>query len=193
MRGKRQLRTAAIALTIGTVAGCGGAAGVGPATVPASSSPPPTTTPDPTISAAYCQWLSAGNWVTNDSAYSTTPCVPDPSDATGDEQADASVAMPRCFSCKLSDWARAELRAARRRGLPSPGSNVATAASASTGADRWSPRARSGFISGCAENMVGVQCGCLADQLERQVSADQAPSLAGDDPRLPAATQACKS
>jgi hypothetical protein len=192
MRGERHLRIAAIALSIGTVAGCGGAAPVGPATVPGFSSPS-TTTPDPTDSAAYCQWVDGGKWVTNDSAYSTTPCVPDPSDATGEEQADASVAIPRCFSCKLSDWDRAERREAQRLGLPSPPSGVAAAATAKTSPDPWSPGARSSFISGCAENMVGVECGCLADRLERQVPADQAQSLAGDDPRVHAATQSCRS
>lgn len=183
---------AAIALSIGAVAGCGSAAPVGPAAVPASPSPT-TSTPDPTDSAAYCQWVGGSKWVTNDSAYSTTPCVPDPSEATGDEDADASMAIPRCFSCRLSDWQRAEQRAALRLGLPSPGSGVATAASATASPDNWSPRARSSFISGCAENMVGVECGCLAAQLERQVPADQAQSLAGDDPRVHAATQACRS
>lgn len=192
MRGARHLRVAAIALSIGTVAGCGGPAPVGPAAVPAALSPA-TTAPDPTESAAYCQWLAGGKWVTNDSAYSTTPCVPDPSDATGDEQADASVGMPRCFGCKLSDWERAEQRAAQRLGLPSHGPGVATAATANASPDVWSRGARSSFISGCAENMVGVECGCLANQLERQVPADQAQSLAGDDPRVHAATQACRS
>jgi hypothetical protein len=189
MRGERHLRIAATLLSIGTVAGCGAAAPVGPETVPVLSSPT-TTTADPTDSAAYCQWLGGREWVTNDSAYSTTPCVPDPSAATGDEQADASVAIPRCFSCELSDWERAEQRAAQRLGLPSPGSTVATAKARAEG---WSATARSSFISGCAENMVGVQCRCLANQLERQAPADQAQSLAGDDPRLHAATRACRS
>lgn len=180
---------AAIALSIGTVAGCGNAAPVGPAAVPAALSPT-TSTPDPADSAAYCQWLGGGKWVTNDSAYSTTPCVPDPSEATGDEQADASMAVPRCFSCRLSDWQRAEQRAAMRLGLPSPESGAATATASP---DAWSPEARSSFISGCAESTVGVECGCLAAQLERQVPADQAQSLAADDPRVHAATQACRS
>jgi hypothetical protein len=192
MRGKRHLRIAAIALSIGTVAGCGGAAAVGPAAVPASLSPI-TSAPDPTASVDYCQWVGSGKWVTNDSAYSTTPCVPDPSEASGDEQADASIAIPRCFSCELSDWERAEQRAARRVGLPAPGSGAATAASATASPDAWPRGARSSFISGCAESMVGVECDCVADQLERQMPADQVQTLAGDDPRVHAATQACRT
>src|SRR5690242_18908868 len=79
-------------------------------TAPASTHATPTTA-DSHASDRYCQRLDSGRWVTNDSPYSTTPCVPEPSKATGDEQADGSVALPRCFGCSIADWQRAENRA----------------------------------------------------------------------------------
>jgi hypothetical protein len=45
-------------------------------------------TSDTDASPSYCQRLNDGERVTNDSSSSTTPCVPDPSYVTGDEQAD---------------------------------------------------------------------------------------------------------
>jgi hypothetical protein len=194
MRGKRLLRIGSIGLTIGTVAGCGGVMVVGSAIAPTPASPPSTSAPDVTASVGYCQQLDDGQWVTNDSPYSTTPCVPDPSNATGDEQADASVAVPRCFSCKLSDWDRAERRAARRRGLPTPASSSAGPATAGASLAGWSGDARNSFISGCAENMgAGVECDCLAGQLEQRVPSDQEQTLSDDDPRVQAAVESCRS
>lgn len=186
MRGKRVRRLAAVLLSIGVVSGCGGAALVSsPVSSPAS--PAASAAADPTMSVAYCQQLANGEWVTNDSADSTTQCVPDPAYATGNEAADASVAVPRCFTCKLSDWERAEQRAAEQTGQASPASAVATATPAT-----WSRDIRTSFISDCTVYMTGSLCQCLVDHLEWQVPADQAQALSGEDPRVQAAARDCK-
>src|ERR1700746_3805214 len=104
---------------IALVAACGGTALVTPNVIVPSKTATPVAgennaTSDMSASASYCQRLNDGEWVTNDSAFSTTPCVPDPSYATGDEQVDGSAALPRCLTCSLSDWERAEKRAATR-------------------------------------------------------------------------------
>lgn len=190
---KRLLRIAAIVLTIGAVAGCGGGFFVGgTATLPTSSSRPMTTTPDPTDSALYCQQRPGdGKWVTNE-AGSATPCVPDPSYATGDEDADASVAIPRCFSCKLSDWERAEQRAAKRPGSSSPATDVAIATTNSASPGSWSAGVSDSFISACTEGRAGAVCDCLANHLDWQVPSDEAQTLSGEDPRVQVAVQDCR-
>ena len=194
MRGKRLLRIATIAVTIGTVAGCGGAAVVGPETVPVSWSPPTTTTPDPTTSARYCQRLDDGRWVTNDSAYSTTPCVPDPSNATGDEQADGSQAIPRCFTCKLSEWDRAEWRKARQA---PPGPSDGTTSADTAYPNGWSPQAQAQVFASCTSGWGDnrAQCCCVVDSVVQvqQIPADDAPSLSSYDPEIQAAASDCDS
>ena len=96
---------AALALT-----GCG-TTNTQSATVASAPTQPAAAAAAPSaVSAANCQFVN-GKWVTNDSAYSTTPCVPDPAFATGDVQSDESGVVPRCHHCKLSDWTRAEEQA----------------------------------------------------------------------------------
>lgn len=186
MRGKRLPGIAAIGLIMTVVAGCGGTAVV---LSRASSPAPVTTVADKTVSARYCQErVDDGDWVTNE-AESTTPCVPDPSYATGDEQADASIAIPRCFSCKLSDWDRAEQRAAKRRQSPPMASHAATTATGSTGVDGWSSSVRQNFLSVCS----GALCECLANHLQWQVPAAQAQTLSADDPRVQTAARDCQT
>lgn len=179
--------------TIGMVAGCGGAALVaGPAAVPSSLNPPPTSTPDQTNSALYCQQRPGdGEWVTNQ-AGSATPCVPDPSYASGDREADASKAVPRCSSCTLSDWERAEQHAANRLRSSSAGFDVITTGTGATSAANWSSGVRGSFISACAEDMAGAVCDCLANHLDWQVPSAQAQALTGQDPRVKAAGQYCR-
>lgn len=164
--------------------------GTDPATGPPS--PAASDAPDPTMSVDYCQELDSGKWVTNNSASSSTPCVPDPTYATGDEQADASLAVPRCLTCKLSDWKRAERRAAEQTGLASP-TSVATPATNPAGGNKWSRDVRSSFISDCTAYMTGSLCECLANHLGWEVPADQAEGLSGDDPRVQAAGRDCRS
>jgi hypothetical protein len=70
----------------------------------------------PVGSSSDCQFVS-GKWVTNSSATSHTPCVPDPAFASGDiksDEADGGL-TPRCFKCKMSDWYRAEKAASSRK------------------------------------------------------------------------------
>jgi hypothetical protein len=193
MLRKRLLRIAAIVFTIGMVAGCGDAALVaGPATVPASPNPVTSSTQDPTDSASYCQQRPGdGKWVTNQ-ADSDTPCVPDPAYATGNEAVDASKALPRCFNCTFSDWVRAEQRAADRLGSSSVASGVITTGNDATSA-KWSATARGGFISACTEGMTGSLCDCLANHLDWQVPSAQAQALTGQDPRVQAAVQDCRT
>lgn len=194
MLRKRLLRIAALVFTIGMVAGCGGAVlAAGPSTIPASRNPSMTGTPDPTDSGRYCQERPGdGEWVTNE-ADSSTPCVPDPSDATGDDEADASKAVPRCFSCKMSDWDRAEQHAAKRLGSSSAASNVITTGTTTARAAKWSVSVRGGFIIACTENMASALCDCLANHLAWQVPSDEAQSLSGDDPRVRAAAHNCRA
>ncbi len=190
---KRLRRLAAFSLTLGLVSGCGGAALTAPAPGSNSSVPTATAAASRTMSVGYCQLLDDGEWVTNDSATSTTPCVPDPSYATGDEQVDASVAVPRCYTCKLSDWNRAERRAAVRTGQdPSTSRTVATV-TGTAGRNEWSPDARTSFISDCTVYMDGSLCQCLANHLQWQVASDQAQALTGQDPRVQLAARECRS
>ena len=103
--------------------------------------------------------------MTNDSPYSTTPCVPDPSNATGDEQADSSLALPRCFSCSLADWKRAEARA--RASSVGDDSGDTTGGGAAQVA--WGAAVRARFVALCAgdhEDPDNV-CECVADQVAK--------------------------
>lgn len=183
MRGKSLLRIAPVVLTIGAVAGCGGAAVVGSATVSTSLSLTTKTPRDPTASARYCQLLPTGEWVTNDSAYSTTPCAPDPAYATGDEQVDGSVAIPRCFTCSLSDWDRAEKRAEARNAA------VDVQAANTTTAGGLPEEIAGSFTQACAQN--ADECGCVEREVAQQVPPDQMGALTADDPRVQAALQKC--
>jgi hypothetical protein len=145
---------------------------------------------DPTTSDRYCQRLpTTGRWVTNTSAYSTTPCVPDPAYATGDESADAAKVVPRCRTCTLADWRRAEARKAPRR---SGRSNAKTAPAAS-GAYQWSPGTHSYVFHTCTSRWGGSTevCQCAVTELSEEVDVDEATSLSADDPRVRAAAGAC--
>lgn len=193
MGWKRLRRLAAIPLTISVVSGCGGAALTDSVSDAGSSIPTAPKTSDPTMSIGYCQLLDDGEWVTNDSANSTTPCVPDPSHATGDEQADASVAVPRCYTCRLTDWKSAERRAAVRTGRAIPASTVPTTATDATGHSTWSPDARRSFISDCTASLDGSLCRCLAIHLELRVPSEQADGISGEDPRVLVAARNCRS
>jgi hypothetical protein len=182
-----------MSLTIGALSGCGGAALTDPTLGAGSSIPAPTTAPDPMAAVGYCQLLDDGRWVTNDSANSTTPCVPDPSYATGDERADASVALPRCYTCKPSDWNHAERRAAARTGHASAPSTVATTPTDIADLNKWSTDVRRGFMTDCMTFLVGSLCECLANHLEWRVPPDQAEGLSGEDPRVQVAARDCRS
>ena len=183
---------------VAAIAGCGGGVrivtvtGAKPsATRAPAGTPPSATTADNHASDRYCQRLDNGMWVTNDSPYSTTPCVPDPSKATGDEQADGSVALPRCFSCSLADWKRAEKRA--RASAAGHDSDDAATGGAPQGA--WDTAVRARFVAQCAgdHDDTDNMCECVAEQLADQVPATQADALSADDPRVQAAAQRCTS
>ncbi len=189
MGWKRLRWLAAISLTIGVISGCGGSGLTESVSDAGSSIAAAFSTPDPTASAGYCQLLDDGRWVTNDSANSTTPCVPDPSYATGDEQDDASIAVPRCYTCKLADWRRAEALAAVRTDQAPAASTASTAA----GASKWSSGVHKSFVSDCSAYMDGSECECLANHLQWQVPTDQAQGLSGEDPRVQAAGRDCRS
>lgn len=193
MGWKRLRRLAAFSLTVGVVSGCGGAALTNAVPASESSIPAATEAADPTMSVGYCQLLDDGEWVTNDSATLTTPCVPDPSYATGDEQVDASVAVPRCYTCKLSDWNRAEGRAAVRTGKDSAASPLDTSPTDSASRNEWSPDARRSFMGDCTAYMDASLCQCLANHLEWRVPPDQAEALTGEDPRVQLAARQCRS
>jgi hypothetical protein len=126
--------------------------------------------------------------MTNDSAYSTTPCVPDPSYATGDEKADGAVAIPRCFTCTLAEWERAEERAERRVGGTSGG---ATTVHESMSVDGWTAGQQDAFLTVCAEDGLGA-CECLAGQLAPRIPGYEAGDLSANDPRIQAAVQICQ-
>lgn len=199
-RWRRLIDIPAIVFVVSALAGCGTAASPDTASILSSSSPPTIGTvvgsnpgPDKTESAKYCQLLSDGDWVTNDSAYSTTPCVPDPAYASGDEQADASRAIPRCFSCKLSDWNRAEKRAAQRSGQSWLATDTSTTGTDTTNLGSWTPGLRRSFVSACSENVSGALCQCLANHLARQVPAAQTGTLSAEDPRVQADVKTCQS
>jgi hypothetical protein len=168
----------------GVIAGCGGGAAV-VVTGPAHSRPAAvhrSAPPAPVYSDRYCQHLDDGRWVTNDSASSTTACVPDPSDATGVERVDESVAIPRCRHCTMSEWTRAE-RQAR-----STGQEAGTA----TLPDRTS-LVRSQLASRCTghSGATARQCDCVADELASAMPVDGAENPPADDARTQAALQRC--
>jgi hypothetical protein len=174
---------------IALVAACGGTALVTPNVIVPSKTATPVAgennaTSDMSASASYCQRLNDGEWVTNDSAFSTTPCVPDPSYATGDEQVDGSAALPRCLTCSLSDWERAEKRAATRDGgqLHTPGTDTTAELPAAGGGS---------FVKACAQNADGGLCGCVTQAVSRQVPSYQLSALTADDPRVQAALESC--
>ena len=183
---------------VAAIAGCGSGGRIvtvteakPSATRAPASTPTSATTADNHASDLYCQRLDSGTWVTNDSPYSTTPCVPESSKATGDEQADGSVALPRCFSCSLADWKRAEKRAR----ASSAGEDSDDATSGGAAQDAWGAAVRARFVAQCAGDHEDTDnlCECVADQLAAQVPAGQAATLSADDPRVHSAAQRCSS
>jgi hypothetical protein len=188
--------TAIILLIITVVAGCGGTALVGTTLIPPSTTTTTTATAsnassDKYASARYCQRLDDGDWVTNDSAYSATPCVPDPSYATGNEQADGYGATPRCFACSLSDWERAEKRAKARNGGQPQTFGTDTTAADSTSSGGLPAAAGGSFVKACAQNADGGFCACVAGHVAKQVPRYQMGALTADDPRVQAALESC--
>jgi hypothetical protein len=151
-------------------------------------------------SARYCERLADGRWVTNNHA--NAPCVPNPADATGNAAADGSVPLPRCGSCKASDWNRAERRAAARgaaTGRAAAAARKAATTSAGVAAatphgTRWPAALRASFVNACTVTSGGRAhvCGCIADHLARIVPAEQLPNLSVDDPRVYGAVAGCQ-
>jgi hypothetical protein len=156
------------------------------------------------LSADYCKRLPTGSWVTNNQ--SQAPCVPNPVDATGNAKTDGSVPLPRCASCKLADWNRAERRATARATARAAAARHAAAAAKATltalsraeasgrgGASRWPAAVRETFVNACTVTSGGrVQyCECAADHLARTVSVSQLPHMELADRRLFAAVAAC--
>jgi hypothetical protein len=133
-------------------------------------------------SASYCQPLGGGRWVTNDSPHSTTPCVPDLTYAESDHDGDDAAAVPRCFTCTMSQFKQAE-----RRHLPAPGRSVTSTSPDST------YLARSQLATRCAAQGAASahQCACIAAHLATVTSMDEIQSLPADDPRLQAALDSC--
>lgn len=181
--------TATVLFVVALVAGCGGTEPVAPNMIVPSKTTAAITaennaSSDMSGSASYCQRLNDGQWVTNDSAFSTTGCVPDPSYATGDAQVDGSAALPRCFTCTLSDWEHAEQRAATRNGGQNrtPGTDTTAESPAATGGS---------FTKACAQNTDGGLCGCVTRAVSRQVPSYQLGALTADDPRVEAALESC--
>lgn len=188
----RRMRVAGIATGVlaALVAGCGGGALV--ATMDTATTSDSATSSVKLISARYCRLLEDGKWVTDDKADSTTPCVPDPSNATGDQQEDGSVPVPRCFTCKPSDWDRAESYAKHVLATPDAAPTTTATTDETPG---WPMSVESSFVYGCASggNDSEELCECVASQLAQQVPAAQAPSLSGTDPRVQAARGVCAS
>jgi hypothetical protein len=114
--------------------------------------------------------------------------VPDPRYATGDQRADGTVAIPRCFACTLADWEHAEDRA-ERQAAGTTGSDVT--ANGATGFDGWTSQQQNAFLTVCAEDGFGT-CECLADQLAPRVPGYEVGDLAKNDPRIQAAVQICQ-
>lgn len=190
VRGKRLSVVAATAMII-LIAGCGGTGVTNKA--PTSGAEPATSAPASPVnvgnvySASYCWKLSTGRWVTGE-PNSTTTCVPDPTYATGNEQDDGAVPLPRCYTCKASDWTQAEARAAAA--LQAGGGGVSTAQ------HTWPPSVRSRFVNACADDATAKSlCGCIANILGRQIPADQFNDgdTSIDDPRVQGAITTCKS
>jgi hypothetical protein len=192
MRGMRFPWKAAGAVAIVMIAGCG-AGTHGPGSIAATASKSSTTTTAPSMQEKYesarnCQQLLSGAWVTN-SLHSTTPCVPDPSYATGDEDADRSHVIPRCFTCKLSDWKRAEQKKAQQASAP-PGY---TASAITAHHSDWSPQRRGQVIATCTSSWGANKtlCNCVVNHVAQQIPAPEASSLSPDDARLEAAAGEC--
>ena len=187
MRGKRFPWKAAGAFAIVLIAGCGTGTQAPSSIVATASNPIATTTREEYESAHYCQQLLTGAWVTN-GVHSTTPCVPDPPYASGDEEADRSHVIPRCFTCKLSDWKRAEQNKARQASAPGYTSSSGTAHQS-----EWSPARRGEVIATCTSSWGGNQslCDCVVHHVAQQIPAPEASSLSPDDARLEAAAGEC--
>lgn len=192
MRGKRFPWKPAAAFALIMIAGCGTGTQVSSSVVATASRPIATTTALTTrakyASARHCQQLPSGAWVTN-SLYSTTPCVPDPSYATGDEEVDSSHVIPRCFTCKLADWTTAEQRKARQASAPQGDTASAVTAQQSD----WSPQRRGQMIDTCTSSWGGDQtlCDCMVNHMAYQIPATEAGSLSLDDARLDVAAVEC--
>jgi hypothetical protein len=193
MRGKRFPWKAAGALAVVIIAGCGTVAQA-PSSIVTTASNRIATTTAPTTrdnyeSDRYCQQLESGAWVTN-RLYSTTPCVPDPSRATGDEEVDRSHVIPRCFTCKLSDWTRAEQNKARQASAPSG----YTSSSVTAHQPEWSPARRSEVIATCTSSWGGNRtlCDCVVNHAAQQIPASEASSLSPDNARLEVAADECE-
>lgn len=196
MRGKRFPRAAMAAFAIILIAGCGAGTRVATTTVATVSNWTTTTSPsqsattvDKYDSARYCQQLQSGVWVTNDTADSTTPCVPDPRYATGDEPADASQAIPRCFTCTLSEWKSAEQSKARQ----APGLSDGTAAGDGVDPDGWSSLDHEHVVDSCASRWRYSEglCDCIANKVAEEIPAYESAEIAADDPRVRAAAGDC--
>jgi hypothetical protein len=188
--------TATLLLVTTAVAGCGGTALVGTTLIPPTTTTTATpgqsnATSDEYASARYCQRLNDGEWVTNVSAFSTTPCVPEPSYATGNEQADGYQAIPRCFTCTLSDWERAEKRAAVGNGSQ-PQVIDSDAAGADSPSSDGAPVAGESYFEMCAQNVNNGVCSCVANRIEQQVPQYQLAALTADDPRVQDAIETCE-
>lgn len=177
MRGRRSPWIAAGAFAILMIMGCGAGAGVRKASLA-----------NRIDSARYCQERENGAWVTNDSDFSTTPCVPDPSYATGNRIADGAGAIPRCFTCKLADWTRAE----QRKALP-PAPPDDTSSGDADSATEWSSGLRYQIVGTCTSSWGGSStlCDCLVNHVALQIPASQASSLSPDDMGVQAAIRAC--
>jgi hypothetical protein len=184
------------AFAIILIAGCGAGTRVASTTVATVSNWITTTSPsqsattaDKYDSAHYCQQLQSGVWVTNDTADSTTPCVPDPRYATGDEEADASQAIPRCYTCTLSEWKRAEQRKARQAPEPSGGTPDAHAIDR----DGWSSLDHEHVVETCASSWRESEglCDCIANKVAQAMPAYEAAEVGAHDPRVQAAAEDC--
>jgi hypothetical protein len=183
LRGKKRVGLA-VGCLAAVVAGCGTAQ-----VFTGSPSQLAPTTPAAVAyhgsSTHYCQLLGDGAWVT-DVARSTTPCVPDPSYATGDERVDGAVAVPRCFKCKLADWKQAEKQAAAAQVA------AVTQTTEDQPTNHWPGSVRRDFISSCGTAGMGKeQCGCMANHLDRQIPVAQMGDEAADDQKIQTAETEC--
>jgi hypothetical protein len=114
--------------------------------------------------------------------------VPNPAYATGNQVEDDSQVIPRCFTCKLSEWTRAEQKKALRLAPPDD-SSTARAADPS----EWSPELRDQVAYTCTSSWRGspALCDCVVNEAAQQVPASEAASLSPSDTRLQAAASAC--
>lgn len=193
MRRKWFRGVATGALTVVAIAACGAGTLTHRASIAPASRSATTITSDrsPTTkyeSRRYCQLLANGKWVTNNTAYSATPCVPDPSYATGDEALDGSRVIPRCVSCKLSDWKRAEARMA----TSAPGGDNITIPDAGDPSE-WSVSARTKIIGACTTRWGDNPsvCRCVVNRVAQQIPAYEAGDLSPEDTGVRAAAIAC--